>query len=102
MAKVKFGMAVPQVFMDGRADMDLVRRSLQRGEELGYESAWVQDQVTGETSLLESVSLLCYAAAVTSQMKLGVSVIVCGPHPNRSSRLKLGRGRQNDSAPKNV
>ena len=76
MANVKFSMAVPQNFLDGRVDMELVRRSLQRGEELGYEGAWVQDQVTGEASLLESVSLLCYAAAVTTTMKLGVSVIV--------------------------
>jgi probable F420-dependent oxidoreductase len=76
MANVKFSMAVPQNFLDGRVDMELVRRSLQRGEELGYDGAWVQDQVTGEASLLESISLLCYAAAVTTTMKLGVSVIV--------------------------
>ncbi len=62
--------------MDGRADMDLVKRSLWRAEELGFESAWVQDQVAGEVPLLESVSLLCYAAAVTERMRLGVSVIV--------------------------
>lgn len=71
-----FGIPVPQVFLDGRADMDLVRRSLRRAEELGFESAWVQDQVAGEVPLLESVSLLCYAAAVTERIRLGVSVIV--------------------------
>jgi alkanesulfonate monooxygenase SsuD/methylene tetrahydromethanopterin reductase-like flavin-dependent oxidoreductase (luciferase family) len=71
-----FGIPVPQVFLDGRADMELVKRSLQRAEELGYESAWVQDQVAGDVPLHESVSLLCYAAAVTDRMKLGVSVIV--------------------------
>ena len=76
MAKIKFSMAVPQNFVDGKADMALVRRSLEKGEELGYEGAWVQDQVTGEASLLESVSLLCYSAALTTNMKLGVSVIV--------------------------
>ncbi len=76
MAKIKFSMAVPQNFVDGKADMDLVRRSLEKGEELGYEGAWVQDQVTGEASLLESISLLCYSAALTTNMKLGVSVIV--------------------------
>ncbi len=76
MAKIKFSMAVPQNFVDGKADMALVRRSLEKGEELGYEGAWVQDQVTGEASLLESISLLCYSAALTTNMKLGVSVIV--------------------------
>lgn len=75
-AKPTFGIPVPQVFMDGRADMALVRRSLQRAEALGFESAWVQDQVAGDVPLLESISLLCYAAAVTERLRLGVSVLV--------------------------
>jgi alkanesulfonate monooxygenase SsuD/methylene tetrahydromethanopterin reductase-like flavin-dependent oxidoreductase (luciferase family) len=72
----EFGIPVPQVFLDGRADMGLVRKTLSRAEELGFHSAWVQDQVAGEAPLLESISLLCYASAVTSRLKLGVSVIV--------------------------
>lgn len=76
MGSPTFGIPVPQVFMDGRADMELVRTTLCRAEELGFESAWVQDQVAGEVPLLESVSLLCYAAAVTESIRLGVSVIV--------------------------
>jgi alkanesulfonate monooxygenase SsuD/methylene tetrahydromethanopterin reductase-like flavin-dependent oxidoreductase (luciferase family) len=71
-----FGIPVPQVFMNGRPDMALVRNSLRRAEELGFESAWVQDQVAGQVPLMESVSLLCYAAAVTERIRLGVSVIV--------------------------
>lgn len=71
-----FGIPVPQVFMNGRADMGLVKAALRRAEELGFESAWVQDQVAGDVPLMESVSLLCYAAAVTERIRLGVSVIV--------------------------
>ncbi len=71
-----FGIPVPQVFMNGRADMELVKAALRRAEELGFESAWVQDQVAGDVPLMESVSLLCYAAAVTENIRLGVSVIV--------------------------
>jgi alkanesulfonate monooxygenase SsuD/methylene tetrahydromethanopterin reductase-like flavin-dependent oxidoreductase (luciferase family) len=74
--KIKFGIPIPQVFLDGKADMNLVKETLKRAEELGYHSAWVQDQVAGDVPLLESVSLLCYAAAVTTTLKLGVSVIV--------------------------
>ncbi|MEC9375169.1 MAG: LLM class flavin-dependent oxidoreductase [Pseudomonadota bacterium] len=73
---IEFGIAIPQVFLNGRADMNLICRSLEYAENLGYQGAWVQDQVAGEASLLESVSLLCYASAVTKKMKLGVSVIV--------------------------
>ncbi len=72
----QFGVPIPQVFLDGRADMELVRTTLRRAEELGFHSAWVQDQIAGDTPLLESMSLLAYAAAVTDRMKLGVSVIV--------------------------
>jgi alkanesulfonate monooxygenase SsuD/methylene tetrahydromethanopterin reductase-like flavin-dependent oxidoreductase (luciferase family) len=72
----KFGMPIPQVFLDGRADMELVRTTLQRGEQLGFDSAWVQDQVAGDVPLLEAISLLAYASAVTEKLKLGVSVIV--------------------------
>lgn len=75
-AAPRFGIPVPQVFLDGAADMALVRRSLERAEALGFDSAWVQDQVAGDVPLLESVSLLCYAAAVTRRLRLGVSVIV--------------------------
>jgi probable F420-dependent oxidoreductase len=73
---VEFGIPIPQVFLDGRADMELVRNSLTRAEELGFHSAWTQDQVTGEASLLDCMSLMTYAAACTSRMRLGVSVIV--------------------------
>ncbi|MDG1462457.1 MAG: LLM class flavin-dependent oxidoreductase [Gammaproteobacteria bacterium] len=72
----RFGIAIPQVFLNGCADMTLVTQTLQHAEKLGYESAWVQDQIIGDTALMESVSLLCYAAAVTEKLKLGVSVIV--------------------------
>jgi len=75
-AVTEFGVAIPQVFLDGHADMVLVTRTLQRAEHLGFHGAWVQDQVIGETALMESVSLLAYAAAVTARLKLGVSVIV--------------------------
>jgi len=71
-----FGIPVPQVFMDGRPDMALVRSSLRRAEELGFESAWVQDQVAGQVPLMESVSLLCYAAAVTERMRLATGILI--------------------------
>jgi probable F420-dependent oxidoreductase len=73
---VSFGIPIPQVFPAGRADMVLVRDALQCAEELGFESAWTQDQVIGEASLLECVNLMSYAAACTQTLRLGVSVIV--------------------------
>lgn len=76
MRHIDFGFPVPQVFLDGQADMQLVRRTLELGERLGFHSAWVQDQVAGDVPLHESLTLLAYAAALTSRVRLGVSVLV--------------------------
>jgi alkanesulfonate monooxygenase SsuD/methylene tetrahydromethanopterin reductase-like flavin-dependent oxidoreductase (luciferase family) len=73
---LQFGFPIPQVFLDGRADMDLVRRTLTLGERLGFHSAWVQDQVAGDVPLHESLTLLGYASALTTRVRLGVSVLV--------------------------
>jgi alkanesulfonate monooxygenase SsuD/methylene tetrahydromethanopterin reductase-like flavin-dependent oxidoreductase (luciferase family) len=75
-APLQFGFAIPQVFPDGRADTELVRRTLGLGERPGFHSAWVQDQVAGDVPMHESLTLLSYAAAVTSRVRLGVSVLV--------------------------
>jgi len=73
---MRFGMPIPQVFLNGRADVELIRDCLTLGEELGFDSAWTQDQVIGDVSLLECMTLMTYAAACTERMRLGVSVIV--------------------------
>jgi probable F420-dependent oxidoreductase len=73
---LRFGFPVPQVFLDGHADLGLIGRVLALGEELGFDGAWVQDQVAGDVPLHESLTLLSYAAALTSRIKLGVSVLV--------------------------
>ena len=73
---IDFGFPIPQVFLGGRPDLDLVRRTLALGEKLGFHSAWVQDQVAGDVPLHESLTLLSYAAALTSRVRVGVSVLV--------------------------
>jgi len=73
---IDFGIPIPQVFLSGQADMELVRASLKRAEQLGFHSAWTQDQVIGEASLLECINLMSYAAACTDRLRLGVSVVV--------------------------
>ena len=75
-SRLEFGFPIPQVFLDGRPDMALVGRTLALGERLGYASAWVQDQVAGDVPMHESLTLMAYAAALTSRVKLGVSVLV--------------------------
>jgi alkanesulfonate monooxygenase SsuD/methylene tetrahydromethanopterin reductase-like flavin-dependent oxidoreductase (luciferase family) len=88
-AALEFGFPIPQVFLDGRADMDLVRRTLLLGERLGFHSAWVQDQVAGDVPIHESLTLLSWAAAVTSKVRLGVSVLV---FPIRNAVRRFNEG----------
>ncbi len=73
---MQFGIPIPQVFPNGRVDMGIVRESLQLADASGLHGAWTQDQVIGDASLMECMSLMSYAAACTEQLRLGVSVIV--------------------------
>lgn len=72
----RFGIAIPQMFPDGNVDMNLVSDHLRHVESLGYESAWVQDQMLGSMYTLEPFTLMTYASTVTTSMKLGTSVLV--------------------------
>jgi probable F420-dependent oxidoreductase len=70
------GIAIPQSFADPSTDADVIRRFLPRAEALGYEGLWVQEQIIGDAPILEPVTLLTYAAALTSKPHLGTSVLL--------------------------
>ena len=73
---VRWGIAAPQVFLDGPVDMKLISRWAQKAEQLDYHSLWVQEQIVGDVPILEPVNLLSYMAAITQKVKLGTSVMV--------------------------
>ncbi len=75
-SKVRWGIAIPQVFFDGPVGMDLISKWSKRAEELGFESLWVQEAITGDVPILEPVNLLSYVAAITERVQLGTSVMV--------------------------
>jgi probable F420-dependent oxidoreductase len=70
------GVAIPQTFLDGRPDPRRIREYLARAEALGFESAWVLEQIIGRIPILEPVELLTYAAAVTERLRLGSAVLL--------------------------
>jgi probable F420-dependent oxidoreductase len=70
------GIAIPQTFATTPIDLRLIRQFVQRAEALPYDSLWVQEQILGDYPILEPVSLLTYAAALTSRPRLGVSVLL--------------------------
>jgi probable F420-dependent oxidoreductase len=73
---VSCGIAIPQSFTDLSTAIGFFRRFLPRAEALGYEGLWVQEQILGDVPLLEPVTLLTYAAALTSKPHLGTSVLI--------------------------
>ena len=74
--RVPVGIAMPQFFQEGPADMEMVRQFVVRAEELGFESLWTQEDITGDDPSLEPLTQLSYVAALTERVRLGVSVMV--------------------------
>jgi probable F420-dependent oxidoreductase len=76
---VQFAISIPQLDTTS-FDAAGMRSYLARAEELGFEGAWVLEQVAGEAPLLAPLELLAYAAACTVRLRLGVGVLVSSLH----------------------
>jgi probable F420-dependent oxidoreductase len=73
---LKLGLGMPQAFLDGNVDLDVIRRFAQRAEAAGFDDLWTIEQTLGGISVLEPLTLLSYVAAVTEHVRLGTSVMV--------------------------
>ncbi len=72
--KIPCGIAIPQT--SAPANVRFLREYLARAEARGYDSLWVQEQILGDAPMLEPITLLTFAAALTSRVRLGSSVIL--------------------------
>jgi probable F420-dependent oxidoreductase len=96
---MRFAIAVPQFYSDGEFDPAAFRAYFARAEELGYDSAWTQEQVLGAASVLAPAETMTYAAACTERMRLGCVVFVSTLHnpvhlaKTLSTLDQLSRGR---------
>jgi probable F420-dependent oxidoreductase len=96
---VRFAISVPQFVADGSFEPATLRSHLTRAEELGFESAWTQEQVLGSMPSLGPIELMTYAAACTERLRLGCAVFVTPLHSpvhlakSLSSLDQLSRGR---------
>ena len=80
MRAVEFGISVPQFFADGEFDPEGYRTYFARAEELGFDSAWAQEQVLGAGPQLSALETMTYAAACTQRLRLGCAVFVSTLH----------------------
>jgi probable F420-dependent oxidoreductase len=96
---MQFAISIPQFVTDGAFDPAGFRAHLRRAEELGFESAWTQEQVLGSYPVLGPVETMTYAAACTERLRLGCAVFVSTLHSpvhlakSLSTLDQLSRGR---------
>jgi probable F420-dependent oxidoreductase len=75
-ARARLAVGIPQAWAIGAIDRPRMRRFLERAEALGFEGAWVVEQVLGAFPSLEPVELLAWAAAMTARIRLGTAVLL--------------------------
>jgi probable F420-dependent oxidoreductase len=73
---MRFAIAIPQFYSDGEFDPAAFRAYLTRAEELGFDSAWTQEQLLGSWNQFAPIETMTYAAACTERLRLGCVVFV--------------------------
>jgi probable F420-dependent oxidoreductase len=76
---MRFAIAIPQYVRNG-FDSAGFRAQMARAEELGFQSAWAQEQVLGAGGALSPLEAMTYAAACTERLRLGCAVFVSTLH----------------------
>lgn len=77
--KIAFGISLPHRSPDSIHRED-VRAVSQRAEALGFRDLWVTENTLDHATSFDPVGVLTYAAAITSTIRLGASVIVLPIH----------------------
>ena len=99
MRRMRFAIAIPQLYGDGEFDPAAFGAYLARVEELGFDSAWTQEHVLGAAPVLGPVETMTYAAACSQRLRLGCVVFVSTLHSpvylakSLSTLDQLSRGR---------
>jgi probable F420-dependent oxidoreductase len=77
--EIAFGISLPHRSPDA-IEAEAVRRVAQRAEALGFCDLWVTENTLDHVFCFDPVAVLTYAAAVTSKIRLGASVVVLPIH----------------------
>jgi probable F420-dependent oxidoreductase len=80
--RVAFGISLPHRSPDA-IDMQAVHTVAQRADALGFRDLWVTENTLDHVTCFDPVVVLTYAAAVTSRIRLGASVVVLAVHDPR-------------------
>jgi hypothetical protein len=77
--KIPLGMSLPHRSPDPLA-MTTVATVARRAEELGFSDLWVTENTIDRNTCFDPVVILTYAAAITSRIRVGASVVVLPIH----------------------
>jgi probable F420-dependent oxidoreductase len=77
--RIAFGMSLPHRSPD-TIDMAAVHAVAQRAEALGFRDLWVTENTLDHVTCFDPVVVLTHAAAVTSRIRVGASVVVLAIH----------------------
>ncbi len=77
--QIPLGMSLPHRSPDALA-MTTVASVARRAEELGFRDLWVTENTIDQGTCFDPVVILTYAAAITSRIGLGASVVVLPIH----------------------
>jgi len=77
--KITLGVALPHRSSEP-IDIAAMRRVAQRAEALGFRDLWVTENTLDHVFCFDPVVVLTYAAAVTTTIRLGASVVVLPAH----------------------
>ncbi len=77
--QIPFGVSLPHRAPEP-IDMGVVRQVATRAEALGFRDLWVTENSLDHVFCFDPVVVLTYAAAVTSKIRLGCSVVVLAVH----------------------
>lgn len=77
--RVAIGVGLPQTgLLPGSADR--IAQFAARAEEIGFDSAWVQEDTVGVNGTADPLSLLAIASSSTVAIQLGVAVVILPLH----------------------
>ncbi len=88
--KIECGIIGPLSLMRPTINPEEIQGYFRRAEELGFHSVWLTEQsgFRGRTGSLESMTLMSYAAAVTTRLQLGFAVMLI----NMRNPITVARG----------
>ncbi len=78
--QIPLGMSLPHRSPDHAVAVSAIGEVAQRAEARGFRDLWITDNTLDHVSSLDSLTMLTYAAAHTTTIRLGVSVLVLPVH----------------------